>query len=333
MAGKVLPTLELVLRDWLDDPALAKCSLATRGVWIDLLCYMSLGDRSGVISGSLKSLSAMARCSIEEMKAALSELASTQTADVTASGDTVEVGCRRMKREHKQRLKERLKKSRQRNKKCGDMVGDMVGDIARDKAELSFVPLPEIDAKTLENKELTNSMYEMSQEGDREGDKAGDKAGDKNGDICISIKYIREEGVADSDDEFKLESTPVDDKKKEPPPPPKYTEEFERFWRAYPSYRKQGKGSAYKSWNRAIKDADPEDIIAACIAYAASPTGRSKWVRLPTTWLNQNCWEDDPGSWARGDDPPPRPTRDPSDPRGTIATLNAYLAAKEAFDG
>lgn len=38
-AGK-LPYLALYVKDWLGDPALRSCSLASRGLWVDMLCYM-----------------------------------------------------------------------------------------------------------------------------------------------------------------------------------------------------------------------------------------------------------------------------------------------------
>jgi hypothetical protein len=66
--------------------------------------------------------------------------------------------------------------------------------------------------------------------------------------------------------------------------------EFDRFWSAYP--RKVGKKAALKAWEKAIRDADPETIIAAAQRYAANPNLEPKYTAHPTTWLNQGRWDD-----------------------------------------
>jgi hypothetical protein len=65
--------------------------------------------------------------------------------------------------------------------------------------------------------------------------------------------------------------------------------EFDRFWKAYP--RKQNKGHAEKAWAKAIKLADPDQIISA--------VERSVWnedkqfIPHPASWLNGKRWEDE----------------------------------------
>jgi hypothetical protein len=76
---------------------------------------------------------------------------------------------------------------------------------------------------------------------------------------------------------------------------------FERFWDAYPSYRKSGKGAAETAFAKACRMVDAETIIAAALEYAASPVGQGEYVKGPTPWLNQRCWEDDRSSWNRKD--------------------------------
>jgi uncharacterized protein YdaU (DUF1376 family) len=64
---------------------------------------------------------------------------------------------------------------------------------------------------------------------------------------------------------------------------------FDRFWKAYP--RKQNKGHAEKAWAKAIKLADPDQIISA--------VERSVWnedkqfIPHPASWLNGKRWEDE----------------------------------------
>jgi hypothetical protein len=89
--------------------------------------------------------------------------------------------------------------------------------------------------------------------------------------------------------------------RKDPPIPPRggtYPEAFERFWKAYPRGRKTGKGNAAKAWAKATKIAPAEKIIEAAIDYAQSDAGRGEFVKMPTSWLNGRCWEDDRQAWT-----------------------------------
>jgi hypothetical protein len=72
---------------------------------------------------------------------------------------------------------------------------------------------------------------------------------------------------------------------------PHTPDRFEEFWEAWP--RKVAKPKAKESWLKATRRADPSQIIAAAIAYRDNP-GRPE-IRLiphPTTWLNQDRWND-----------------------------------------
>lgn len=70
-------------------------------------------------------------------------------------------------------------------------------------------------------------------------------------------------------------------------------EQFEQFWRTYP--RRIGKGAARKSFEKAMKLATFEEIMAGLqrqLAYYASR--EQQFIPHPTTWLNQERWADDP---------------------------------------
>lgn len=72
-------------------------------------------------------------------------------------------------------------------------------------------------------------------------------------------------------------------------------EKFAEFWSVYP--RREAKKGAQARFARAIKDGvDPEVIVSGAKRYAAylSSTGRDRdMTKLPTTWLNQGCWDDE----------------------------------------
>jgi len=82
--------------------------------------------------------------------------------------------------------------------------------------------------------------------------------------------------------------------------PDHYSDEFEAFWRLYP--RRKEKRRALKAWQSALKrGADPQEIIAGAGRYANECEGKSpKYIKHATTWLNGDCWCDEP-------DPPEAP--------------------------
>src|SRR3990167_317280 len=86
-----------------------------------------------------------------------------------------------------------------------------------------------------------------------------------------------------------------------PDPVGTYSTDFLKFWVGFPDGRKKSKGAAWKSWQAAIKLADVETIVTKAGEYAMSAEGRGDYVKMPSTWLNQRCWEDDPAAWAAKD--------------------------------
>jgi hypothetical protein len=93
-----------------------------------------------------------------------------------------------------------------------------------------------------------------------------------------------------------------------------YSERFEKFWQAFPAGRKKSKGLAWKSWPAAVKsvhklppddkhaDEDASEYLTRRAAdYAKSTEGRGPHVKMPSTWLNQKCWTDDPAAWSLSD--------------------------------
>jgi hypothetical protein len=103
------------------DTELSKCTPATRGVWIDLICAMHQSGRSGELCGTTDQIARLARCSTAELTLALTELQTTGTADVTLRNNNVTVINRLMKREAKDRQGTALRVQKHRsNAKCND---------------------------------------------------------------------------------------------------------------------------------------------------------------------------------------------------------------------
>ena len=70
------------------------------------------------------------------------------------------------------------------------------------------------------------------------------------------------------------------------------TEAFDRFWSVYP--RKAGKQDAQRSFERALKVATLDEILAGAQKYADDPNRVPQFTAHPSTWLNQGRWSDEP---------------------------------------
>lgn len=77
-----------------------------------------------------------------------------------------------------------------------------------------------------------------------------------------------------------------------------YSDEFLEFWGVFPQGRRKNKGGAWKSWQKSIKRTKPTVIIEAAREYATSDEGRGQFVKMPSTWLNNECWLDDRVAWG-----------------------------------
>jgi len=71
-------------------------------------------------------------------------------------------------------------------------------------------------------------------------------------------------------------------------------QEFDLFYAAYP--RRKSKGAARLAYKRARKLATFEEIMQGVkdfTAYCTSEATEMKYIKHPSTWLNQECWDDD----------------------------------------
>jgi hypothetical protein len=71
-----------------------------------------------------------------------------------------------------------------------------------------------------------------------------------------------------------------------------YTQEFEKFWAAYPSRqgKKVGKKEAFAEWQRAMKDVEAEYLIAQIEALAPQ---YGEYPVDACRWLKHRRWEDE----------------------------------------
>ena len=72
---------------------------------------------------------------------------------------------------------------------------------------------------------------------------------------------------------------------------------FIQFYDLYP--KKQGKQSAIKAFEKALKQTTHENILAGLRNYKAQIASKNtemQYIKQPATWLNAGCWDDDYGS-------------------------------------
>lgn len=98
---KRLPYLKFYCSDWRGDPRLRMCSLAARGLWIDLISYAHEGEPYGhvTIDGKvpdLDDIAALVARPLKEVKAALAEL---EERNVFSRGGNGAIYSRRMVRD------------------------------------------------------------------------------------------------------------------------------------------------------------------------------------------------------------------------------------------
>lgn len=130
------PWLQFFTGDWMKDPALSRCSPATRGVWMDLLCAMHESDRSGVITGTREQIARLGRCSAVELDQAIADLQATRAADVTVRDGIVTLVNRRMRKEANSRNGSRLRMQRMRgNEPVTPPVTADISEVRSQKSE------------------------------------------------------------------------------------------------------------------------------------------------------------------------------------------------------
>ncbi|MDO5866000.1 MULTISPECIES: hypothetical protein [Paenarthrobacter] len=69
-------------------------------------------------------------------------------------------------------------------------------------------------------------------------------------------------------------------------------DDFMDWYMAYP--RKEARAAAEKAYIKARSKASHEVLVAGAERYAADPNREGQFTKLPATWLNNGCWDDEP---------------------------------------
>lgn len=118
------------------DPALRACSIAARGLWMDMLCLMFESDRRGFLQAptgkpySHEQLARMTGCLPDEVSRLLAELETSGVYSRTAHGV---IFSRRIKRDEENRAENRSRQNNYRNsnKTIRNSNADVTPDVTR----------------------------------------------------------------------------------------------------------------------------------------------------------------------------------------------------------
>lgn len=100
-------------RVWQSDPELSQCSLAARGLWLEIICAMH-SQATHTLTLSLEQLGRLARCEASEAARYALELKTANAANVTLGHGNVTLTSRRLQRGVTTRENNRLRKQKER---------------------------------------------------------------------------------------------------------------------------------------------------------------------------------------------------------------------------
>lgn len=88
-----------------------------------------------------------------------------------------------------------------------------------------------------------------------------------------------------------LGPVPSTSTKDQGPSAPDFKKDFLDWWAVYP--RREGKADAQRAYEKAVKRADHETLMAGAKRVADNPPTEAKFIPMPATWLNGDRWLDE----------------------------------------
>jgi hypothetical protein len=134
------PAFQFYVRDWLSDPQLRQASPASRGIWIDMLCFMWESETRGELSGTVQSLARMLGVSEVELDAFCHEAVTLKFATVTERNKIITVVNRRMKRESDVKESNKIRQRRHRERACNAQNNGQYNEIITAHSSSSSSP-------------------------------------------------------------------------------------------------------------------------------------------------------------------------------------------------
>ena len=111
------PAFQFYVKDWLSDPQLRMTSVATRGIWIDLLCFMWMSRDKGELCLTNDEIMKITGATAAEVDAFMVATTNHPFCDISVTNNGMSHICnRRMKRDEKYRESNRLRQQAHREK-------------------------------------------------------------------------------------------------------------------------------------------------------------------------------------------------------------------------
>ncbi len=147
------PAIQFYVKDWLSDPQLKMASFATKGIWIDMICYMWAAPEQGKLIGSKSEIGKLLGATAVEIDVFFEEAGQWGFCDITpCSGNVTGMFAiinRRMYRNQKDKEASRLRMQRMRG--VGDPLRDCsdvcYGDVQRPTTDGGVVGVGDIYIK------------------------------------------------------------------------------------------------------------------------------------------------------------------------------------------
>ena len=158
------PAFQFYPGDWRRDTEVQMASLATRGVWIEMLCCMWYAKERGKLQGTPESLSRLIGCTTDELILAIKEIEElkigtvTRNANVTKRNNEITVINRRMYRDEQNRINnlKRQQKFRERKQQGKDEKQKSNAPVTTPSASPTSITPPIPPLKTKKRKGNTN---------------------------------------------------------------------------------------------------------------------------------------------------------------------------------
>lgn len=110
------PAFQFYVRDWLSDPQLRMASYKTKGIWIDMICFMWEAPDRGIITGTMEDICRMMGLSFEDLEAFITDVKRLDFASVRFSNTEISIENRRMVRDANRNKNNALYQARHRSK-------------------------------------------------------------------------------------------------------------------------------------------------------------------------------------------------------------------------
>jgi hypothetical protein len=108
------PAFQFYVKDWLSDTQLRMASPSTRGIWIDVLCYMWVAPEKGLVEFiSIQKFAQMTGAADSEITLFVEEAKLLKFCDISVTANGIVTLCnRRMHRDENKRKNNRLRQKR-----------------------------------------------------------------------------------------------------------------------------------------------------------------------------------------------------------------------------